>query len=141
MRCQALLSMDTRRATKHGMRAFAHRLVLILTVLAFVAGMPLALAVPPALAAEPCPHEHHEMMGDDAHHQHHAPQKQQHRHNAAASLCCCVGTCVGIPDLAHSAVISVPFATVAVVYPETATALDGRSLRPDPAPPRTSALS
>lgn len=129
------------RATKDGMRVLAHRFVLFLAALAFVAGVPLALAVPPALAAEPCPHEHHAMMTGDDHHQHPMPSKPQHQHDAAACLCCCIGACVGMPDLARATVIGVPITTVAVIYPETERVLDGRSLRPEPAPPRTSALS
>jgi hypothetical protein len=34
------------------------RLMLCLAVLAFSAGLPLALAIPQAFAAPPCPHEH-----------------------------------------------------------------------------------
>jgi hypothetical protein len=137
----ALLPNGHGRATKDGMRVFARHLLLIFAVLAFAAGMPLALAVPPMLAAEACPPEHHEMMLGDAHHEHQAPQKPPHRHDAAACLCCCVGACVAIPDLARGGAIAVPFTVTAVLYPEKAASLAGRSLRPEPAPPRTSAHS
>jgi hypothetical protein len=121
------------------MRVLAHRLVLFVTILAFAAGLPLALAGQPALAAEPCPHEHHQMMAGHEH-QHPAPEKPRHHHDMAGCLCCCMGIGFAMPDLAGPA-ITVPIATVLVVYPETTDALDGRSLRPDPAPPRTGALS
>ncbi len=123
------------------MRVLVHRLVLVLAALALVAGAPLALAVPPALAAEPCPHEHQHAMTGEAHHQHQVPQKQHHDHGAARCLCCCIGACVGLPDLARISVVATPLAEVSVVYSETATPLAGRSLRPEPAPPRPSALS
>lgn len=128
-------------ATKDGMQVFARRLVVILAVLAFEAGLPLALAMPPALAAGPCPHEHHDITAEHTQHNHHVPPKQQHRHGAAGCLCCCVGACVAVPDLVKSTVVAIRFTTATVVYAETAITLAGRSLRPDPAPPRTTALS
>lgn len=122
------------------MLQLARRLLLLMAALAFLAGAPLALAVPPVLAAEPCPHEH-QAIGGAAYHEHQHPQKQQHDHSAAGCLCCCIGACVGIPDLAHYSVTVAPLATAAVVYGDTADRLAGRSIRPEPAPPRTNALS
>ena len=110
-------------------------------MLAFAAGVPLAFAAPAALAGAPCADEHsHLSSGQTDHHQQQAPEKQQ-RHDAGACLSCCVGACVAIPDLGRSGAIAAPFTVAAVLYPEKAVALAGRSLRPDPAPTRTSAQS
>lgn len=138
---EVLLPNSTGRAINEGMRRFAHRFLLLVAVVAFAAGVPLALAVPPAVAAEPCPHQQEQgMMMGTAQHHHHQPTPK-HDHGAAACLCCCIGACVAIPDLARTSVVAIPVTMVSVVYPETAPALDGRSLRPEPAPPRTNALS
>jgi len=123
------------------MGLWVRRLLVIMTVLAFAAGVPLALAVPPALAAAPCPHEHHQAMPGSAHHHEPAPPQQHHRHDAAGCLCCCMGSCVGTPDLARNPTVTTPVLAALVTYPEPVTSLSGRTLRPDPAPPRPSALS
>ena len=123
------------------MQGFARRLVLLLSMLAFIGAVPIALAVPPVLAGEPCPHDHDQIAGGHTHHRHHTPQKHQHRTNAASCLCCCVGAGVAVPALAHSGAISAVFAATAIVYAERIAALAGRSPRPDPAPPRSIALS
>jgi hypothetical protein len=124
------------------MQVFAYRLILVLAVLVLAAGAPLALAVPPALAGEPCPHEHQHGMAGAAHHQHHAPMAPQHPGDGAAGcLCCCIGACLAIPDLARAPVVVVPYTALPVVYWDTDLRLTGRSIRPDPAPPRPSALS
>lgn len=122
------------------MRVFTHRLLLALAALAFFVGIPLALAIPPTLAAQPCPHEHH-AMGGGAHEHHYARAKQQHQHDAAGCLCCCMGVGVGMPDLARGPVTAVPLFGARIVYPDAAAQLAGRSLRPDLGPPRPSALS
>ena len=131
----------SRRATKDGMWVLARRFILLLAVLAFAVGLPLALAIPPAMAALPCPHKHHHDIAGEGHDHHHAPAKPSHRHDAAGCLCCCAAACVAIPDLVRGNAIAVLFATTAVVYTDTMIALSGRSLRPDPAPPRSRALS
>jgi hypothetical protein len=124
------------------MGIFARRLILLLAVLALATGVPVAFAVPPVLVAEPCPHQHQHGLAGAAHHQHNEPrQPQHHDHGAAGCLCCCIGACVAIPDLARAPVAVVPYAALPVVYWDTGLCLTGRSIRPDPAPPRPTLLS
>jgi len=111
----------------------AKQFLLLLGTLAFLAGAPIAYAVaPPAVAGEPCPHEHEHMPGP-AHPKHH------HDHGAAACLCCCLEACMGIPDLPPRQMAAAVFTASTIVYWENGTLLAGRSIPPDPAPPRPSA--
>jgi len=109
----------------------AKQFLLLLGTLAFLAGAPIAYAVaPPAVAGEPCPHEHEHTPGP-AHPEHH------HDHGAAACLCCLA--CMGIPDLPPRQMAAAVFTASTIVYWENGTLLAGRSIPPDPAPPRPSA--
>jgi hypothetical protein len=123
------------RASFWSMRRLATQFLLLLGALAFLAGAPVAYAVtPPALAGEPCPHEHKHMPGP-------TPQKHQHPHDhgAAACLCCCLGACMGIPGLPPPQMAAAVFMTSTIVYWESGTRRAGRSIPPDPAPPRPGA--
>jgi hypothetical protein len=113
---------------------------LIVAMLVIIAGVSQAFGMPVTLATPPCPDGHSYLPhGESQHHQQQAPAKQQG--HAGACFSCCVGDCVAAPGVARSTAVTVAFATVAVVYPETAVTLAGRSPRPEPAPPRTFALS
>jgi hypothetical protein len=112
------------------MQRLATQFVLLLGALAFLAGAPVVYAVAaPALAGEPCPDEH---LPGPAPHQH-------HDHGAAACLCCCLGACMGIPGLPPPQMATAVFTASTIVYWENGTRRAGRSIPPDPAPPRPSA--
>lgn len=128
------------RATKDAMGMAGRHLISLLIALTLGLGTSFALSIPPALAGEACPHLHHAAL-DQNHHHHHAPTPQPHRHDVAGCLCCCIAACLSVPNLAAANVLAVPFAMAGVIYFEQASALSGRLLRPDPAPPRLSALS
>jgi hypothetical protein len=115
------------------MRRLATQFLLLLGALAFLAGAPVAYAVtPPGVAGEPCPHEHEHMPGP-------AQPKHHHDHGAAACLCCCLGACMGIPDLPPREMAAAVFTASTIVYWDNGTPLGGRTIRPDPAPPRPKA--
>ena len=87
------------------------------------------LASAPALATEPCQHEHRG----------HASQNP-HRHDPAKAGCaiCCVGACVAsiaVPARATAAEPSGHWSQAH--YQQPATVFAGRDIVPDPSPPRT----
>ena len=110
------------------MRELFRRLVLILCAFAFFSGTTVGLATHPAAAGEPCA-------------EHHADGKADHHHNMGGNcLTCCVGVCVAIPDLSPRALSSIaPITATAVAYWSGGVTISGRSITPDPAPPRLSA--
>jgi hypothetical protein len=111
------------------MRDYVRRLLLIVCALALVGGSALGFAIAPAQAAAPCAHEHNQGPGNASHH---------HDHGAPGCLLCCLGACAAIPDLPPRPVLSeAPVTVVAVIYWEFGTALAGRSIAPDPAPPKS----
>jgi hypothetical protein len=110
------------------MRRLTKRLLRILCVLALVGGSMMSAAASVA-AATPCAHEH----GDE-------PGPQPHKHYGAGCLSCCLGACTAIPDLPSRTFLGVaPFTATPVSYWEIRVFLSGRSIAPDPAPPRISA--
>ena len=110
------------------MRPFARHFLLILCALALAGGIMMSFAAS-AASATPCAHEH----GDE-------PGSQPHKHNGVGCLSCCLGVCMAIPDLPpRTALGMVPFSVTPVSYWEIGVSLSGRSIAPDPAPPRTSA--
>lgn len=113
------------------MRLRLASLLAILSVLALVIGGAVGPAMP-ALAQTPCAHHSHDPS---------AP-KHHHDHQSSGCLTCCLGACAAIPDLPSPVLVSEPgFARrIAMWWPPDA-ALDGRSVLPDPDPPRTSALT
>jgi hypothetical protein len=114
---------------------FLRSLVLLLT-LAIVSGNAHAQLHPGAAHHEPCPEtgDHHH-AGTNAPHQRH--------HNAADSGCCCdCFGCVSAVSLTLDRTSFVPvFLADTVRYGDEHPILAGRGLRPDPDPPRTSALT
>jgi hypothetical protein len=109
------------------MRRLARFLLLILCAVALTGGSAISFAAS-AAAAGPCPHEQGHHQGD------------QHKHHDAGCLACCLGACVAIPDLPPRTLLGeAPFAATPVSYWETEAFLSGRSIRPDPGPPRTRA--
>jgi hypothetical protein len=110
------------------MRRLARFLLLILCAVALTGGSAISFAAS-AAAAGPCPHEQGHHQGPD-----------QHKHHDAGCLACCLGACVAIPDLPPRTLLGeAPFAATPVSYWETEAFLSGRSIRPDPGPPRTRA--
>jgi hypothetical protein len=89
-----------------------------------------AMSFAASLVSEPCAHQHGDQPGSGPDH---------HKHGAGC-LACCLGACIAIPDLPPRTVLAATFfAGTSVSYWETEVCLNGRSIRPDPAPPRTSA--
>lgn len=110
------------------MRKLTRRLLLILCALAFFSGTTVGLATHPAAAGEPCAgHQADDMAA-------------HHHHKGGNCLTCCVGVCVAIPDLPPRPVSSiVPLTASTIAYWSSVVAISGRSITPDPAPPRFSA--
>jgi di/tricarboxylate transporter len=110
------------------MRPLAKRLLMIFCTLALITGSTISFAAS-VTALSPCAHEHAE-RGDavPAHHDHHC----------AGCLACCLGACstaVGLPPPSFNS--AAVFSATSVSYWETAVAFSGRSIAPDPGPPRT----
>jgi len=120
------------------MHGFARRLLLRVGMLVFLVSMPLALAVPPVFAGEPCPHEHAATLSGIPH-EHPEQQPRKHHHGDAACLCCCADACVDALDMARAPTGMALLIATPIVYWEGSAQLTGRSLRPDPAPSRTAA--
>jgi hypothetical protein len=110
------------------MRRLARRFLVILCTLALVGGSTASLAAS-VTALHPCAHEHGDHGGTiPAHHDHHD----------AGCLACCLSACTVVADLPpHTFITIAGFAVEAVTYWETGVSLSGRSIVPDPAPPRT----
>ena len=110
------------------MRRLARYCLMLLCVLALIGGSTMSFAA--SLAPEPCAPTHSDQPGSGPDH---------HKHGAGC-LACCLGACIAIPDLPPRTALAATFFTSArVSYWETQAWLNGRSIRPDPAPPRTSA--
>jgi hypothetical protein len=119
-------------------RARAVKRSLLLRCLVLI--LSLALASGNAHAAlhtahhDPCPEEH-------PHHQGKTGPEHQHRHDKGLPCCC---DCLGCSAAAHldPTLAVVPADLPArVQYDARTVLLSGRALRPDPDPPRPSALS
>jgi hypothetical protein len=115
------------------MRSWLLRCAVWLLSLALIAGNAHAELHLSAMPHEPCPTEFDHHHGSGSH----------HRHDADRDACCC--DCLGCapaigltPGL--SSFIPVSF-TAAAFYSEPSPFLAGQILRPDPGPPRISALS
>ena len=114
--------------TLRAMRQLTRRLLLLLCALAFFSGTTVGLATHPAAAGEPCA----EHQADDS--------AAHHHHKDGNCLTCCVGVCVAMPDLPPRPLSSiVPLTANTVAYWSSVVAITGRSITPDPAPPRFSA--
>ncbi len=116
------------------MRLFLRRLIVLLVALAFIDGgvARAAALVPPA--AEPCSHEHGDMPG----HSGHMPAStghQQDRGSRACLQCCCLGICASVPSLPAALTVA-PVVVASVVYWDTSRTATGRSIAPEPGPPR-----
>jgi hypothetical protein len=110
------------------MRRLARYGLVILCVLALASSSTTSFAAATA-DGKPCTHDH----GANG-------TSHPHKHHGAGCLACCLGACLVIPDLPpRTFFAAVLFADTAVSYCESEALLDGRSIRPDPAPPRTSA--
>jgi hypothetical protein len=105
-------------------------MITVLVAVAFLSGGALGFAVPRASAAEPCPHEY----GRDADHH----KQHQHPDSGAAGClsCCCLGVCVTVQNIPMALNAEPAAAVSAVSYWGTSVLLDGRSIAPDPGPPK-----
>ena len=111
------------------MRRFARRFVMILCTLALMSGGMAGLAAPIPASSDHA--QHHGGAG---------PLHCHNEHHAAACLTCCLGACTVVADLPSRLMPDVSaFSVAAVTYWETDVFLSGRSIAPDPDPPRTGA--
>lgn len=107
------------------MRWLSRPLLLIVCTVVLLGGSMFSVA---GAVAGNCTHER----------SHHEGIPAPHKDHDAGCLTCCLGMCVAIPDLPSRTTLSVArFAVAHVNYFETEVSLSGRSVRPDPAPPRT----
>lgn len=112
------------------MREFFRRFLLILCAVTLVGGSVMGLAAP-AMADEPCAHEH-------------GTTPVSHRHHGIdgrGCLACCIGgTCFAVAgDPVRPSVVIVPLPAMPVTYWAVIPSFTGQSLAPDPAPPRSRA--
>ena len=113
--------------TLNYMRESIRHLLLVLCALAFFSGTTIGFASHLAAAGEPCA-------------EHHVDGKADHHHDRSGScLTCCVGACVAIPDLPPHPLSSLtPLTATTVAYWGSGVIISGRSITPDPIPPRLS---
>jgi hypothetical protein len=113
------------------LKRFLRRAVLVLVSIAFIGAGALASASPVPMAGEPCPHEHGLM------HEHQQPKPHSLDPGAAGCLSCCLAACIGVPNLPPQTIAApTPFRVTQIVYSRAQLPLAGRSIRPEPAPPR-----
>jgi hypothetical protein len=118
------------------MRFIFLRFLVLLLMLAFVSGNAHAQLHADGAHHEPCP----EIGG---HHRAGTNSSHPGQHNAADSGCCCdCFGCTSALTVTPALMSSVPvFFAAPVRYGDDNSILAGRALRPDPDPPRPSALT
>jgi len=110
------------------------RCLVVLLSLALASGNAHAALHPDAAHAEPCPEEH-------AHHSGKTTPHHEHQHDNGLVCCCdCLG-CSSAVYLPPELSVTPAEPPVQAHYDESSAALCGRTLRPEPDPPRPSALS
>jgi hypothetical protein len=115
------------------MRHLARPLLVILCALALAGSSTTGVAV-----ATPCVHEHNAPGYTVDHAQSDGVAPANHNHHGAGCLACCLGACAAMAGLPPRRIIASPaFAGMAVTWWETGVLLSGRSIAPDPGPPRT----
>ena len=109
------------------MRLVIRRLCVLFITLAFLVGM---IGVAFAFGAEPCVLEHH--AAGQGHADHH------HDHETSKLTCISCLCCAVIPTLTGApVVVAAPQQIAYVVYREELSVMAGRSVAPDPTPPRS----
>jgi hypothetical protein len=109
-------------------RPFLLRCLALLLSLALVNGNAHA-ALHLMVRAEPCPEEH-------AHHHGKTEAQHQHRHDKGRACCCdCLG-CSGAAYLSPPLTMTPADLPARAHYDILAASLSGRTLQPDPGPPR-----
>jgi len=112
-------------------RPFPLRCRVLLLTLALASGNAHAALHPDMAHPEPCPEEH-------AHH--HGKTEHQHRHDKGLACCCdCLG-CSAAVYLSPALNMMPADLPARVHYDALTAALAGRTLLPEPDPPRRSAL-
>jgi hypothetical protein len=108
------------------MRDLARRFLFMFCAVAFFTGATVGLAVHGASAGEPCL----EHQANDGHAGHHHDGKGN-------CLTCCMGVCVAIPDLPPRFFSAIaPLTAAKVAYWDHGSGIAGRTIPPDPIPPR-----
>jgi hypothetical protein len=120
------LPPPARLSTLRHMRDLARRFLFLLCAVAFFTGATVGLAVHGASAGEPCL----EHQANDGHAGHH------HDGNKGNCLTCCMGVCVAIPDLPPRFSAVAPLTVAKVAYWDRGSGIAGRTIPPDPIPPR-----
>lgn len=109
------------------MRDLARCFLLLFCAVAFFTGATVALAAHGASAGEPCL-EHQATDGHAGH---------PHDGSEGNCLTCCVGLCVAIPDLPpRFFAAATPLTAAKVAYWDSSSGIAGRTIPPDPIPPR-----
>ena len=118
------------------MQLLWRRLIVLLVAFAFIAGGVAGAAAPNAIAAEPCTESHGHADHQADHHQHgKTSDHDKDSRQGACISCCCIGVCASLPDVT-GALTSEPVTMSRVVYWDTARFGIGRSITPEPGPPR-----
>ena len=126
------LTARQEKTSVSAMRSLLRRMVVLLVALAFIAGGVSGVAVPVALAAEPCMQEHAEGHGHAGQKPPPTPQKQDSTRTCQQ---CCLGICVSVPNVPTAMTIA-PVAVTSIAYWDTARFGIGRSIKPQHGPPR-----
>jgi hypothetical protein len=113
-------------------RSLLLRCLVVLLSLALTSGNAHAALHLVANHSEPCPEEH-------AHHSGKATPQHEHQHDKALACCCdCLGCSSYLPPELSVTPAELP---AKIRYDAGSASLSGRTLLPDPGPPRPSALS
>ena len=118
------------------MQPLWRRLFVLFVAFALIAGSVIGVAMPNAVAAEPCTQGHGHADHQAGEHEH--GKKSDHDKNSRQSdciQCCCVGICASVPTVTGALTIE-PVMMMLVVYWDTARLGDGRSIKPEHGPPR-----
>jgi hypothetical protein len=122
------LSQSARCSTLRRMHDLARRFLFLLCAVAFFTGATIGLAMHGASAGESCL-EHQANDGYAGHH-HDGDGKGN-------CLTCCMGVCVAIPDLPPRFFSAIaPLTAAKVAYWNRGSGIAGRTIPPDPIPPR-----
>jgi len=114
-------------------RSLHLRCLIVLLSLALASGNAHAALHLDAAHDQPCPEEHAHHSGKTSPH--------QHRHDKGLACCCdCLG-CSSAVYIPPDPSITAAELTAQIHYDAFTASLSGRTLRPDPDPPRRSALS
>ena len=118
------------------MQPLWRRLFVLFVAFALIAGGVIGVAMPNAVAAEPCAQGHgHADHQAGGHEQGKKSDYDKNSRQGACIQCCCVGICASVPNLT-GALTSEPVTMTLITYWDTARFGIGRSIKPAHGPPR-----